>query len=273
MFSAGHLMWIGISTCLIAAGYIACRIRKTRVDSLLKVCLAIGVLSEAIKLFSVMRILPMVEVAVKGEALEYVRAGQYTPYLEMADLPFELCSLQIAFIAMMLFSRTPAWRSRLRALIYVTGVIGGLMGILLAQVTVDYSTVREYFVSPRIWQFFLYHSMVVTLGLYMGFGPGSDVSLHSFRSTMGLLLMMDLPTFYLNSVFSQPVYEAGKPTGILYRANFFSSYVNPLGLALTEKWQWMLYLLIRLGLASALIALLLLLASLIGGRNAKQLRG
>lgn len=74
--------------------------------------------------------------------------------------------------------------------------------------------------------------------------------------------MMDIPTFYLNSIFSQPVYEAGKPTGIFYRTNFFSSYVNPLGLALTEKWQWLLYLLIRLGLASALIALLLLAASL-----------
>lgn len=267
MFSAGHLMWICISLCLIAGGTVACRIRKPREDSLLKVCLAIGVLSEAVKLFSVIRILPMVEVAVEGGALEYVRAGQYTPYLEMADLPFELCSLQIVFIPIMLFSKTPAWRSRLRALIYVTGVIGGLMGIVLAQVTVDYSTVRAYFTSPRIWQFFLYHSMVVTLGIYMGFGPDSDVSLRRFRSTMGLLLMMDIPTFYLNSIFSQPVYEAGKPTGILYRTNFFSSYVNPLGLALAEKWQWLLYLLIRLGLASALIALLLLLAS-IGKRPA-----
>lgn len=262
MFSAGHLIWICVSLGLIVAGTIACQIRKPNEDTLLKVCLATGALSEAIKLFSVMRILPMVEIAVKGEALEYLYAGQYTPYLEMADLPFELCSLQIAFIAIMLFSKTPVWRSRLRALIYVTGMIGGLLGIVLAQVTVDYSTVREYFTSARIWQFFLYHSMVVTLGLYMGFGPDSDVSLRSLRSAMGLLLMMDIPTFYLNSIFSQPVYEAGKPTGILYRVNFFSSYVNPLGLALTEKWQWLLYLFIRLGLAFALIALLLFLASL-----------
>ena len=93
MFSAGHLMWIGISACLIAAGYIACRIAKPREDALLKVCLAFGALSEAIKLFSVIRILPMVEVAVEGGALEYAHVGQYTPYLEMADLPFELCSL------------------------------------------------------------------------------------------------------------------------------------------------------------------------------------
>ena len=84
--------------------------------------------------------------------------------------------------------------------------------------------------------------MVVTLGLYMGFGPESDVSLDSFKGTMGLLLALDVPTFYLNSVFSQPVYAAGKPVGVVYRTNFFSSYVNPLGLVLTRRWQWLAYL-------------------------------
>ena len=179
----------------------------------------------------------------------------------MADLPLELCSLQIAFMAAILLVKNPVWKSRLRSLVYVTGVIGGMMGIVLAEVTVDYSTVREYFTSLRIYQFFLYHSMVVTLGLYMGFGPDSDVSLRRFRATLGILLALDVPTFYLNSVFSQPVYVAGKPEGIVYRANFFSSYVNPLGLVLTQRWQWIAYLAIRLGLAASLVALLLLLAS------------
>ena len=233
----------------------------------MKFCLAIGVISEAVKLFSVMRILPTVDIAVKGTTLDYTYAGQYTPYLEMADLPLELCSLQIAFMAAMLYAKAPAWKSRLRALIYTTGFIGGMLGIVLAEVTVDYFTVREYFTSPRIYQFFLYHSMVVTLGLYMGFGPESDVSLRSFKGTMGLLLAMDVPTLYLNSVFSQPVYVAGKPEGIVYRTNFFSSYVNPLGLVLSQRWQWLGYLAIRLGLATALIGFLLLLADF--GRKKK----
>ena len=261
MFSTGHLLWIGISAILIGAGMFACLQRRPSEDHLLKLCLVIGVVSEAVKLFSVMRILPVVDIAVKGAALDYIPAGQYTPYLEMADLPLELCSLQIAFMAAMLRVKRPEWKSRLRALMYITGVIGGVLGIVLAEVTVDYSTVEEYFTSPRIWQFFLYHSMVVTLGLYMGFGPDSDVSLRRFKGTMGLLLALDVPTFYLNSVFSQPVYVAGKPEGIVYRTNFFSSYVNPLGLVLTQRWQWLAYLAVRLGLAAALVALLLLLPS------------
>ena len=261
MFSAGHLIWIGLSFCLIAVGASVCFRKRPSEDRILKICLAVGVLSEVVKVLSVARILPMVDITVSEGALRYSSAGQFTPYLEMADLPLELCSLQIAFIAAMLFSKTPQWRSRLRALIYTTGVIGGVMGIVMAQVTVDYSTVRQYFTSPRIYQFFLYHSVVVLLGLYLGLGPNSDVSIRSLKGTMGLLVLMDLPTFYLNSVFSQPVYEAGKPVGIVYRTNFFSSYVNPLGLVLTQRWQWIAYLLIRVGLAAVLISLLLLLAS------------
>ena len=269
MFSTGHLLWIGISAVLIAAGTMACFRRRPSEAQLLKLCLAIGVLSEAVKLFSVIRILPMVDIAVKGAALDYIPAGAYTPYLEMADLPLELCSLQIAFMAAMLLIKGRAWKSRLRALMYITGVIGGLLGIILAEVTVDYSTVGEYFTSPRIYQFFLYHAMVVTLALYMGFGPESDVSLSSFKGTMGLLLALDVPTFYLNSVLSQPVYVSGKPVGVVYRTNFFSSYVNPLGLVLTRRWQWLAYLAIRLALAAALIAFLLLLASLARKRTAE----
>ena len=145
---------------------------------------------------------------------------------------------------------------------YITGVIGGTLGIVLAAVTVDYSTVREYFTSPRIYQFFLYHSMIVILGLYMGFGEGSDVSWRSFGKTVCMVGALDIPSFYLNSVFSQPVYVGGKPVGILYRTNFFSSYVNPLGLVLTERYQWLLYLVIRVGIALSLMFFLLLLPGL-----------
>ena len=72
---------------------------------------------------------------------------------------------------------------------------------------------------------------------------------------------MDFLTFYLNSIFSQPVYVNEKPVGLVYRANFFSSYVNPLGIVLTEKWQWILYLLIRMILVLVLTYLLIYIQS------------
>ena len=39
------------------------------------------------------------------------------------------------------------------------------------------------------------------------------------------------------------------------RINYFSSYVNPLGLVLTEKWQWIAYLAVRAVLALTLVIL------------------
>ncbi len=126
----------------------------------------------------------------------------------------------------------------------------------------------QYFASPRVWQYFLYHAMVVTLGMYLGFVRDSEISVKSLKPTLGLLVALDIPTFYLNSVFSQPVYTDEKPTGLVYRANFFSSYVNPLGLTLTEKREWLAYLGIRIALSFMLIALLLWLSSAV--RRAKK---
>ncbi len=70
---------------------------------------------------------------------------------------------------------------------------------------------------------------------------------------------MDLPTFYLNSVFSSEVYLHDEVVGVTHRINFFSSYVNPLGLILTEKWQWIVYLTLRAACAAAAVVLLYLL--------------
>ncbi|MBR6113630.1 MAG: YwaF family protein [Oscillospiraceae bacterium] len=269
MFSTGHLLWIGISFALIVGGFIAIRIRRASLDEVLKWCLVVGVASEVVKVFSVTVILPMVTPQISGGELVYEVTGTYTPYMELAHLPLELCSLMILFLALALWSKDKAWRESLLTVMYITGVIGGLMGILLAYITSEFNTVQDYFTSPRVWQYFLYHAMVVTLGLYLGFGRENSISLRSFKSTILCIVVLDLPTFYLNSVFSQPVYAAEKPVGLVYRTNFFSSYVNPLGLVLTEKWQWIAYLCVRMALASVLIALLLWLAGAVGKNRRK----
>ncbi|MBR4550878.1 MAG: YwaF family protein [Oscillospiraceae bacterium] len=273
MYSTGHLIWIGISAVLIIGGFFAIRVRKPTLDQVLKACLIVGVVSEVTKVFSVTSILPMVtpEIAAteSGQALTYVPIGQYTPYLKMEHLPLEMCSLMIVFLIAALLLKNGIWRTRLLTLMYITGTIGGLMGILLSYIATEYSSAAEFLLAPRAWQYFLYHSMVVTLGLYLGFEYNGGVSLWHWKSTMIGLLLLDRPTFYLNSVFSQPAYLNGEPVGILYRTNFFSSYVNPLGLVLSEKWQWFAYLGIRLLLATALITLMLWIPTILQHRKAK----
>gem|GEM_PF-449326 len=263
MFSAGHLIWMGISFVLIAAGFTAVSVLKPSLERLLKVCLCAGVLSEAVKVLSVTQILPMVGLRFEqGTGPVLAETGQFTPYMEMAHLPLELCSLMLFFMAAALAMKNGPWRRRLLTLMFVSGVIGGVLGIVFAYITADYGSIADYFSSVRVWQFFLYHSMTVTLGLCLGFGPYLQLSPDAFRETMAGIVALDLPTFYLNSVFSQPVYEGGKPVGIVYRTNFFSSYVNPLGLVLKEKQQWLVYLGIRLLAAMLLVWVLLRAAAL-----------
>ena len=273
MFSTGHLIWIAISAAAIIVGCVAVKRKNPTLEQVLKACLVVGAASELVKIFCVTSILPVVtpELAMgeAGPALQYVPLGPYTPYMKMEHLPLEMCSLMIPLLAAALLIKNNVWRSRLLALMYISGTIGGTLGLLLCFIAGEYDSPAAFFAAPRVWQFFLYHAMVVFLGIYLGFLRDNSLSLRSWKTAVLMLIALDLPTFYLNSIFSQAVYVAEEPVGLVYRTNFFSSYVNPLGLVLTEKWQWLVYLAVRMALAGALIALMLWLPSLIRARKAR----
>ncbi|MBQ6966821.1 MAG: YwaF family protein [Lachnospiraceae bacterium] len=272
MFSTGHLLWIAISLILITGGLIYLRIRTPRFEEMLKICFILGIISEVVKIFSVANLLPVVDPVITsgaaGPAISYVPRGQYSPYIESSHLPFELCSLQMVFYAIIIWVDNPKWRKRFTSIIFVTGFIGGFMGIALSYITNDFVTVRDYFTSPRVWQYFLYHSMVVVVGIYAGFGKNSPVTFSDIKSVTAALISLDFISLYLNSVFSVPVFIDEKPAALLYRVNYFSSYVNPFNLVLTEKWQWILYLIIRFVSAFTLILLLFLLQKAVRKKEA-----
>lgn len=263
MFSQGHLLWISICFVLIVVNLIFNSKLKISTRKMLTICLIVGVGSEILKFVTSMQIIPMVrpDIVVSGNSgtLNYIPTGQYSPYLEVSHLPFELCSLMNVFIAIALLLKDEKRREKLLTFMYISGLIGGTLGIVLAYVTGDCHCFADYFTSIRVWQFFLYHAMIVTLGIYLGFIRKNQISIKSLITVLAILICLDVPTFYINSIFSEPVYVDEKPIGLLYRANFFSSYVNPLGLALPHKWQWLLYLVIRAAIAVLLISILLCL--------------
>lgn len=269
MFPPGHILWIAISAVLIVAGSAFCMTKRPAFEQVAKTCFCLGVVSEVVKIFSVAQILPVVDPVITssaaGPVLSYVPTGRYIPYIENAHMPFELCSLQIFFYVIYFKAKDPVWKKRISALIFTTGIIGGILGILLAYIVAEYSSTYDLFTSVRAWQYFLYHSMVVVAGIYAGFGKDSTVSFKDIKGVILAIVSMDVVTFYVNSLLSDPVYERSKPIGLLYRSNFFSSYENPLGLVLTQKWQWIVYLAIRLVTALVIIFLLFLLQKKITG--------
>ncbi len=248
---------------LIAGGlYILLRLRPP-LKKVLSVSLVIGLLSEVIKVFSVAQIVPMVDPVIAEHggkaALEWIPTGEYTPYLGMEHLPLELCSLFLLFLILALALRDGPWKRGLYAVMFASGTLGGIMGIAASSIAGDFATTAAFFAAPRAWQFFIYHSMVVTVSIYLGFREESGLTAVDWRKAILGLLLLDIPTFYLNSVFSSEVYIHDQAVGVTHRINFFSSYVNPFGLILTEKWQWIVYLCLRALAAAILIRILFFL--------------
>ena len=261
MFSAGHLIWIAVSAALTVIGLVCCFHFRPGLNKLLTVCCCLALVSEFIKLFSTIQIVPVVRAAVEiidgVPTVVYNETGEFAPYLEAEHYPLELCSLQILFIFLARFMREGKWRDRLLAFMYTTGSIGALIGIVFASTTVydDYPTVLSYFTLPRNYQYFCYHSMLIVLGIYIGFSGELKISKEYYVTTILGLATLDAVTFYLNSVFSQPVYNGMDLQGVSYHINYFSSYLNPSGLQLVNKQQWFLYLAERFALGVGLITL------------------
>ena len=258
MFSQGHLIWIGISFSLIAGIIAFLRAKRPPMQRVLQVCLLLSLVSETVKVLSVIQIVPIVTPEVTDGVFSYVETGAWAPYMEMDHLPFELCSLQIPFMAAALFTHDALTRKRILALMYPTTLIGGLLGIVLAYIVRSDASALELFGSPHVWQYFLYHSMIVALGIWIGMADDSGVVFSDIASMLVMLVALDALSFYLNSALSTPAYVNDELVGLTHGTNFFSSYINPLGLTLTEKWQWISYLGIRLIIGAVLIVLVFL---------------
>ena len=158
MFSVGHLIWIAISMCVIAAGLFVCIRKRPSLHRLISVCFSLSVVSEAVKFLSVVEIVPVVRQVVENGVLVYVKTGAYTPYLQAEHMPFELCSLQIPFMFLCLILKDEGLKKKLYSLMYGTSIIGGAMALFLSSIAPEFSDTVSFLTAPRAWQFFLYHA-------------------------------------------------------------------------------------------------------------------
>ena len=255
MFSTAHITFILISIVLIVIGVLIVFRIKPKLDRLIKVFFLISIVSEVVKTLSVISIIPVVDPVVENGMLLYRDTGSWAPYLQSEHLPLELCSLQILFMFLFLVINNREHRRRILALIYGTSITGGMIAIVLSSIASEFETTAAFFSAPRAWQFFIYHSLIVVLGIAIGMDREYRIHFKDMRYTLVGLWGLDCIMFYLNSVMSVPYYQGDKLVGIGYAVNYFSSYSNPLGIIIADKSQYLLYLLIRLILAFLLIFL------------------
>ncbi len=218
-----------LSAVIVLTAY---KIKKPSLDKVLKAALLFSVVSEFVKVFSMTKIVPS-----SG-------GDMYYPYLELHQLPFHFCSVQIYFIAYVCFAKNHQNRETILAFMYPTCTCGAIAAIVLPSIFSNSIPVEKAFTHPLAYQFFLYHTMLIVIGVIIVMSHEVKWKIRHFRDTVIIASLMTFGSMYLNSMLASPAYVDGKLVSVDFATNYFYTYANPIGLKLTEKWQWLIYLLI-----------------------------
>ncbi len=241
MFTLRHLLWLVICAGLVFLIVHAYNKKRPGLDRVLTTALFIAVISEIVKMTGAIELVP----SQNGELL--------LPYLPMNHFPLHFCSIQIILIAAARFMKNEKRRETLLAFMAPTCILGGIVALIMPSIFTTTISVEEAFTDPISYQFFIFHMMIIALGLIIVRSNQIDWSMKHFRDTTLIVYLFGFVSIYLNSMLASPTYVDGKLVRVDFWTNFYFTYQNPLGIQITQLWQWYLYLLIL-----ALVATLLL---------------
>ena len=241
MFSIPHLIWLAIS---IAGIFFVSRWMLSKhlpLEKLLNVACILAVISEIIKIFANIQTVPSAD----GTAMHM--------FMEWRHLPFHLCSIQIFLIFYVRFAESKRNRRAILAFMYPTCIIGAFFALLLPSIFTNGITPAQAFTHPIGYQFFIYHSMLIILGIYIARSGEVKLTFKHFWSTIALVYAFGFISLYLNSAFAYPIYAGTTLLSVENTPNFFFTFRTPINLALTAQWQWFVYIGILAVLAFVLV--------------------
>lgn len=257
MFTVYHFIWLAICIPLCAVALWQLKKRKPPLKKVLSLACIVCVLSEVIKTLSVLKMVPSTD----GTTMHL--------YMEMQHLPLHLCSIQILFIFYARFAREGKAKETLLAFMYPSCILGAFFALMLPSIFSTSIDVTEAFTHPMAYQFFLYHTMLVVLGAYIAMSEEIHFTGKHYLSSMGILGVLAFVSFYMNSIFATPTYVNGELVSVEYSTNFFFTQRTPIGVELTTKGDWFLYMGIILTLAVVLVGLFYL-PFILKARKAKK---
>ena len=241
MFSIPHLIWLAIS---IAGIFFVSRWMLSKhlpLEKLLNVACILAVISEIIKIFANIQMVPSAD----GTAMHM--------FMEWRHLPFHLCSIQIFLIFYVRFAESKRNRRAILAFMYPTCIIGAFFALLLPSIFTNGITPAQAFTHPIAYQFFIYHSMLIILGIYIARSGEVNLTFKDLWPTLAIFYAFGVISLYLNSAFAYPTYTGTTLLSVENTPNFFFTFRTPINLALTEIWQWYVYIAIIAVLAFLLI--------------------
>lgn len=230
MFSIVHLIWIAICLLVIFVSIFTIKKKQLSMQRILSCACVVCVASEVIKVFSSMELVPSAD----GTTMY--------PYMLPQHLPFHLCSIQIIIIFIVRFASNVKLKNTLLAFLYPTCIIGAVLALVMPSIfTGGTLELSQAFTHPLAYQYFLYHSMLIILGISVIIIKAVDLTRKHYFSTIGILGTLAFISVYLNSMLAAPTYISGQLQHVDYTPNFFFTVKLPFDIVYTEIWQWYLY--------------------------------
>ncbi len=232
MFTANHFIWLGISFSLMITAIVLLIKYKPDLQKVLTWACVGAVLSEITRAFSLMHLVPSAD------------GTMMLPFLELHNLPFHLCSVQVLLIFYTRLAKESKLRTAILAFMYPTCAAGAFIALFVPIIFTDDIDISQAFTHPIAYQYFLYHSMLVILGIYIAVSKQVDIQRKHCLTTIGILAFMAFISVYLNSWMSMVTYRNGEVVSVDYTPNFFFTYKPPIPFEFTEIWQWYIYFMI-----------------------------
>ena len=176
MFGTIHIIALCASAALIALGIVFSR--KLSLETVTKIMFGIGIVSETVKVFTY---------TVWNEA----KLGGYLP---KTDLPFHLCSIQIIFLAILVFSNN----KKLHRLLYSFMLPSCLIGALGALLIPTSSSVGR--VCTITFQYFIYHSALIVFAIKLFTAKDLKFTVRDYFTCLGTLVFILFIAIYINSI-------------------------------------------------------------------------
>jgi uncharacterized membrane protein YwaF len=186
-------------------------VRKWPLEKLAKRLLAVGVVSEFIKVFY------------------YTIANEATHggILPKTDLPFHLCSIQILFIFMVVYANNQKLKELLLSFMIPSCLFGGIAALLIPTV----SSLNGGWILSL--QYFGYHVAIVIFAITLLGGKQLELTFRHYVNCIKFLMGLMLFAVYINSI----LYDGVSNINFMYVASPPKS-----GLPfLTEKYGWAVY--------------------------------
>lgn len=241
MFSLYHFIWLGICALFIFILLHFLLAAKPSLNTVLTGACAIAAISEFIKVFANIGMTP----SAAGDTMHL--------FMEWRHLPFHLCSIQIFFIFYVRFAESQQRQETVLAFMYPTCIAGAFSALILPSIFTNGIRPDQAFTHPIAYQFFIYHSMLIVLGAYIALSGEVDIRFEHLWSTLEIMFALGLGSIYLNSAFAYPTYEGTHLLSVENTPNFFFTFRTPIGITLSEMWQWFVYI----GILSALLVVVI----------------